>query len=308
MLSKSLLRTQAIPVVASLFVAACGSSTVDPEAYLIPDEPGLYAVRDGELKRLNGNREWETETWSWRSRLSSDAEFVASHPSLAQTNGGGVGLYKVGWVRSDISADGEIQPIVKGSRWAVAKTQEFEVPLMLDRVAGRADVIHAVPRQPLEDGLYSLQLRAGATSKNARIGINWPQLDHDRYAAKQCVDRYREAQGPQLRACDQQHQLLLGKNLRVHLVKPTREIVDGTQTLVIRGVLANSGQQPRQTPPLTAELKDGSGQVLKRWQFAPDVATIRPGDSVPFETRVEAPPSGTKTVNVRFGSTLTSSM
>lgn len=307
-----LLRYGASVPAAALLLAGCSSSSYEyPDAHLVPEKPGLYAVRNDELKRLDGDREWENETWKWRSDLPSNVEFVVYDPSIKRDDTSAddtVNLYRVGWLRSEIGADGSIQPIVKGSRWVVPEADVTRVPLAIDHVAGREDVIRATPRESLSEGLYSLQIRSDRVSKNARVGVDWPALNHDDYAASHCFDRYRGMGEGQLRPCGRQHELLLGRDLQLHLVKPYRQTVNGVDQMVIQGVLANSGKQPRRVPPLTAELKDDTGQIIKSWRFVPEADQLAPGESVSFETVVNAPPSGTKTVTVNLGRTMTSEM
>lgn len=313
MVMNNLLRFGAFASATTLFLAGCGSSSYErsADAHLVPDEPGIYAVvEDDRLRRLNGDREWENETWAWRSNLPRDVEFVVYDPNMPAdaSKQQGVSLHRVGWLRSEIDSTGDIRPIVRGSRWVVPETKASSVPLVIDNVAGRQDVVRATPRQSLDDGLYSLQLRAPRVSQNARIGVNWSSMDHDRYAARNCVDRYLGTDGDRLRPCGRQHEFLMGKDLQLHLVKPYRKTVDGVDRMVIQGVLANDGKQSRRVPPLTAELKNSAGQVIKTWRFVPEADRLAPGESVSFETMVEAPPAETETVTVNFGRTMTSEM
>lgn len=308
---RHLLRHGVVASAATLLLAGCGSSSQTfPDAHLVPEEPGFYAVHNNQLmKRLDGDREWESETWKWRSDLPADVEFVVYDANIKNSGKPKhelVRLHRVGWLRSEIDADGNIQPIVKGNRWVVPETEVTRVPLTVDNVAGRADVIRATPGKPLSDGLYSLQLRSGRGSKNSRIGVNWPALDHDKYAGRNCFDRYAGLQGERLRPCGRQHEFMMARDLRLHLVKPRRQTVNGVDRMVVQGVLANSGKDPRQVPPLTGELKDGNGQVIKTWRFIPEADSLAPGESVSFETVVESPPPDTKTVTVNFGRTMTS--
>jgi len=304
---KSVLAT----VMAALMAACSFSSERDyPDAHLVPDEQGIYIVRGGELKRLDGNREWENETWAWRSSLPASTEFVIFHPSLQyerEEPGQSVRLGSVGWVRSQISPDGDILPNTS-SRWGVPKGELYAVPIILQPVAGRGDVLRVTPREPLKDGLYSLQLRKGSTDRSARFGVNWPSLDQNQYAASHCIDRYVNAigGGDDYRPCEEQ-QLIVAKGLRVYLVNPRNEQIDGVDTLVVQGVVVNTSQRQRPVPPLTAEVEGPDGTILKQWTFTPSVNELAPGQSVSFQTRLAGPPDGTKTVRVKFGQTVASS-
>lgn len=116
------------------------------------------------------------------------------HSALGQLGlpvGDAVRLQKAVWVRSQIGADGSISP-AGGERWVVSNLEQFTVPVDVGEVDGRADVVHAVPLQPLQPGLYSLQLQTstGHTDITSRFGVHWPHVDRQAYPATTCVDRY----------------------------------------------------------------------------------------------------------------------
>src|ERR1051325_4680799 len=109
-------------------VAACAGNR-EP-SYPIPDDPGIYAITsNGDLQQLDGERDWEAETWPERSNMQPNVQFVISDPALAgRAPGTSVELWRVAWVRSEISAQNQAMPI-EGSQWAVAPIEEFRVPL-----------------------------------------------------------------------------------------------------------------------------------------------------------------------------------
>jgi hypothetical protein len=307
--SASTRQKSVLAAIMAALVAGCSFSSGHdyPDAHLVPDEEGIYLVRGGELMRLDGDREWENETWAWRSSLPANTEFVIFDPSLQyelEQPGQSVRLGEVAWVRSQISSEGDILPNT-GSRWAVPKGELFAVPITLQPVAGRGDVLRVTPREPLEDGLYSIQLRKGGTNKSARFGVNWPVLDHNQYAASHCTDIYIGAvgKGDDYRPCEEQ-QLIVAKGLRVYLVNPRNEQVDGVDTLVVQGIVVNTSGRPRPVPPLTAEVEGPDGTILKQWTFNPSANELAPGQSVSFQTQLTGPPDGTKTVRVKFGQTV----
>lgn len=306
-------RKPVLAAAAATLVTACSfSSEPDyPDAHLVPEDEGIYFVHRGELKRLDGDREWEDESWPWRSSLPANAEFVIFHPSLnyeQEVPGQSVRLGNVGWVRSQISSsDGEILPNT-GSRWGVPNSELFQVPVDLQPVAGRGDVVRVTPLEPLQDGLYSLQIRKAGADKTARIGVNWSSVDHDRYAASHCVDRYIGATGEAdgYKPCEEQ-QLIVAEGLRVYLVNPRNEQIDGVDTLVVQGIVVNTSEHPRSVPPLTAEVEGADGTILKQWTFTPSASELAPGQGVSFQTQLSGPPNGTKSVRVKFGETVASS-
>lgn len=99
--------------------------------------------------------------------------------------------------------------------------------------------------------------------------------------------------------------MVAANDLRVHLVNPRMETVGGTTRLVVQGVVVNtSSEQTRGVPPLTAAVRSAGGEVLREWSFETGMNELEPGASVPFETALENPPTGTQTVNVGFSPSL----
>ena len=101
----------------------------------IPREAGLYAIEDGDPVRLDGDPEWERETWEQRANLPPQVSFLVRTDDLAtapDTLQQHIQVHKVGWVRSEITQAGNIQPIT-GSQWANARIEELQVPVRLSR-------------------------------------------------------------------------------------------------------------------------------------------------------------------------------
>lgn len=179
-------------------VAAC-AGTREP-SYPIPDEPGLYALTNADtLYRLDGDREWEVETWPERSGMPIGVQFVVSDPALAgRPAGTSIELWKVAWVRSEINADNQAMP-VEGSSWAVAPIEPFRVPFRYESPPGQSDIVHIVPTAPLQPGLYALRI-VSPVARQARVGVSWNSVDQRQYSAANCVDRYA-AEGNVYRSC-----------------------------------------------------------------------------------------------------------
>jgi hypothetical protein len=169
-------------------VAACAGS--GEPSYPIPDDPGIYAITDdGGLQRLDGDRDWEAETWPDRSGMPSNVQFVISDPALAgRSAGSSVELWRVAWVRSEINAQNQAMP-VSGSQWAVAPIESFSVPFRYESPAGETDVVHIVPTGPLAPGLYTVRI-VDPGARQARLGVDWGSVDQRQYSAANCVDRY----------------------------------------------------------------------------------------------------------------------
>ena len=138
-------------------VSAC-AGTREP-SYPVPDEPGIYAFTTKDnLRRLDGDRDWEVETWPERSNMPSNVQFVINEPALAgRSAGNSVELWRVAWVRSEIDAQGQAMP-VQGSQWAVAPLEPFAIPFRYELPPGQTEIVHIVPTVPLEPGLYTLRI------------------------------------------------------------------------------------------------------------------------------------------------------
>lgn len=167
-------------------VSAC-AGTREP-SYPVPDEPGIYAfTSDDELHRLDGDSEWEMETWPERSNMPSNVHFVIYEPALAgRSAGNSVELWRVAWVRSEINAQGQAMPI-SGNEWAVAPFERFSIPFRYESPPGDTEIVHVVPTVPLQPGLYTVSIRG---AREARVGVTWNSVDQRQYAAQNCVDRY----------------------------------------------------------------------------------------------------------------------
>lgn len=293
------LRTAVASATLVIGLAACGGwSSRSPDAALVPDKAGFYAARDGELfMRLDGSPEWEAKTWGERQTLDNPVEFVIYDPTLASAGSQAVQLVRVGWVRSDIDPSGAILP-AQGSRWQPFDDPEAAIPLRITHVAARGDVLRLTPDRPLADGLYSLRLRTRQGAKHARFGLQWPRVDQRVYASTNCLDHYVGSSQP-LRRCTDQTAELLARGLELHLVQPEQTSVNGTNALVIRGVVINKTDRPKPVPMLEAQLRGAGGSVLKRWQFAIDQSELPQRGSAPFQTTVMSPPPQVQDVHIR---------
>jgi hypothetical protein len=169
-------------------ISAC-AGTREP-SYPVPDEPGIYSFTTKDnLRRLDGDRDWEVETWPERSSMPNNVHFVINEPALAgRSAGNSVELWRVAWVRSEIDPQGQAMPI-QGSEWAVAPLEPFAIPFRYESPPGQTEIVHIVPTVPLEPGLYTLRI-ANPGARQARVGVAWNGIDQRQYSALNCVDRY----------------------------------------------------------------------------------------------------------------------
>lgn len=279
-----------VPAMVALMLAGCSAND-------IPEEPGLYAIdADGDLQRLDGSPEWERETWPDRENLRPETRFVARYPETGGQKT--IVLRKVGWVRSEIRPGAEIGP-PQGRRWVTAPLPELVVPVQLVNETTRTVTI--VPQKgALDPGLYSLQLDSGGKRLQARFGVGWSTIDQKRYAGAHCMDRYMVEASTQYRSCATQHVPTLTEGLQIRLVDPDKRFVGDKVNLVVKGTIANTSEQKRAIPMLHGELKDQSGRVVHRWEFASPVPELEPGAYVPFTTVADGVPPTATDVTVSF--------
>jgi hypothetical protein len=157
----------------------------------VPANYGLYAFDDGAMVRLDGDPQWERQTWSERNNLSPRTEFVVFNRAV-MTDQGSLGqlvlLRRVARLRNEVSATGVVTPA--GNRWVVPDMGSYAVPLNFRPVAARPDMVVADPIGDLPPGLYALQLHDSGQTIDSRLGIRWPDLSQASYVANNCVDRY----------------------------------------------------------------------------------------------------------------------
>ncbi|WP_119304812.1 hypothetical protein [Dongia deserti] len=315
-------------------VSAC-AGTREP-SYPIPDEPGIYAFTTGDdLYRLDGDRDFEVETWPERSRMPSNVHFVISEPALAGRSArGSVELWRVAWVRSEINAQGQAMPVA-GSEWAVAPIEPFSVPFHYESPPGDTSIVHVVPTTPLQPGLYTLSVPG---ARQARVGVAWNSVDQRQYSAANCVDRY---EGNAYRTCtaaggtpsaalpapsdspnagvtsngglaslsapepapaivqtpaQPATPVASAEGLQIALVDPVRRN-DG---LIVQGVVINTSNEMRTIPLMQGSLETSAGQEVRRWQFRPPVQTLGPGERANFKTEVRPVPAGVARASVAF--------
>jgi predicted Zn finger-like uncharacterized protein len=80
-----------------------------------------------------------------------------------------------------------------------------------------------------------------------------------------------------------------------------RESEDGQVVLAVSGMIVNVGQRELPVPQtVRVTLSDASKHELYHWTFKPNATVLKPGQSVPFVTRLSSPPAAARHLEVRF--------
>lgn len=80
-----------------------------------------------------------------------------------------------------------------------------------------------------------------------------------------------------------------------------RESEDGQVVLAVSGMIVNTGKRELPVPQtVRVTLSDGDNRELYHWTFKPNTTTLKPGQSVPFVTRLSSPPAQARHLEVRF--------
>ena len=80
-----------------------------------------------------------------------------------------------------------------------------------------------------------------------------------------------------------------------------RETEDGQTVLVVTGQIVNTAKRELPVPQsVRVGLNDADNRELYHWTFKPDAATLQPGATLPFRTRLSSPPPGARFAVVTF--------
>lgn len=93
---------------------------------------------------------------------------------------------------------------------------------------------------------------------------------------------------------------LPGAGLDIRITSHDRTVVDDRPVLVVRGEVTNTTGDVVTVPKLEAVLRDGEGARLRAWTFAAAQTRLLPGETAPFSTQIEEPPSGAAALNIDF--------
>ena len=80
-----------------------------------------------------------------------------------------------------------------------------------------------------------------------------------------------------------------------------RESEDGQVVLAVTGQIVNHGTRELPVPQtVRVTLSDAGNHELYHWNFTPEAQTLRPGQAIPFLTRLSSPPATARHLEVRF--------
>jgi predicted Zn finger-like uncharacterized protein len=80
-----------------------------------------------------------------------------------------------------------------------------------------------------------------------------------------------------------------------------RESEDGQVVLAVTGKIVNVGNRELPVPQtVRVTLSDASNHELYHWTFKPTATTLKPGENIPFTTRLSSPPAAARHLEVRF--------
>ncbi len=88
--------------------------------------------------------------------------------------------------------------------------------------------------------------------------------------------------------------------LDIHNIKYSEAPQDGQRVLTVTGALTNVTSRELPVPQIRVGLVDSDRRELYHWTFAPDVMTLRPGQSTRFVARLSNPPEQAAHAEVRF--------
>ena len=75
----------------------------------------------------------------------------------------------------------------------------------------------------------------------------------------------------------------------------------GNELLAVSGRVINPTTKAQSVPPIQAELRSKTGQVVYRWTIAPPTRTLAPGASAPFNSAEVNVPAGGEELTVSLG-------
>ena len=78
---------------------------------------------------------------------------------------------------------------------------------------------------------------------------------------------------------------------------------NGQPVLAVNGKLINVSREELPVPAIRLAITDKAKRELYHWKYAPEIATLRPGQSSAFATRLVSPPVGARHLELRFART-----
>ena len=272
-------------------LSACGSSKSSNETAQVevqsddsdaelPARYGLYALEQGQLGRLDGEKSFQVETWQSRSGLGPDVRFIVFDRALSDRSlrlADALKLRRVSHVRNDVAASGTAAPLQKDV-WVVADLPPFAVPIDFRPIHGSPEMVEVIPSRPLPPGLYSLQFRQGNSAIAGRFGVQWTTIDKGQYASANCVDRY-PGSPPGYKLCS---------DMSAHL--PTQQI---TQQPLLPAPPQQSLQPLQQQAPYQTQWPEQNTfqrQLVQPYQTPPAVPLAPDQPPAPKQQAQQPPP------------------
>ena len=83
-------------------------------------------------------------------------------------------------------------------------------------------------------------------------------------------------------------------------VKVSTETVEGKQVLVIEGAIVGDTRKSFDLPRLRFSVRDAHGAEIYAWNTVREQTLLRPGERVPFKSRLAAPPAEGRNIDIRF--------
>jgi hypothetical protein len=293
-------------------LGGCGGGSepaadLDEEDAALPARYGIYAEQDGQLGRIDGDRNFQIATWEGRSTLKPHVTFIIFDRALADRGvrlADAVSLRRLARVRNDIAASGAVQPVSKDI-WVAPNLPELTVPIDFAPVSGNPEMIRVLPAGRLQPGLYVVEFRHGDTAIGGRFGVDWSGADQKGFIAQNCVDRYA-GKPTKYRLCSagppQQAAAVApaGPGLALRQVQAVKGTDQGLPILTVQGVVVNVSDRVQRVPLLVATIKDLQGKELDRWTFTAEASTLPPGGSTGFRTETVYPANSSTNVGVTF--------
>jgi predicted Zn finger-like uncharacterized protein len=95
----------------------------------------------------------------------------------------------------------------------------------------------------------------------------------------------------------------MGVNLRglsFKDVKVSTETVEGKEVLVIEGAIVGDTGKSIDLPRLRFSVRDARGTEIYAWNTVLEQTMLRPGERVPFKSRLASPPAEGRNIDIRF--------
>jgi len=83
-------------------------------------------------------------------------------------------------------------------------------------------------------------------------------------------------------------------------LKVSTENVQGKPVLVIEGAVVSTNRKPVDLPRLRFSVRDAQGAEIYAWNAVLDQTVLKPGEQVPFKSRLASPPAEGRNIDIRF--------